>query len=103
MVIKKGSLPMVAVNVEKRQGNKKVTRIVGVESFLVSVYITRRCCCCCCCCCCRDEHMTKNLQVPALHRVRLQQQRPLLLDRPWEQHQHTGTTVDITALTASPF
>uniref|UniRef100_A0A7S3QT49 SUI1 domain-containing protein n=1 Tax=Dunaliella tertiolecta TaxID=3047 RepID=A0A7S3QT49_DUNTE len=35
VVVKKGSLPTVSINTEKRQGNKKVTRIVGVESFLI--------------------------------------------------------------------
>ena len=37
-VVKKGSLPSINVSVEKRQGNKRVTRIVGVESFLVSAW-----------------------------------------------------------------
>jgi translation initiation factor 1 (eIF-1/SUI1) len=36
-VIKKGSVPTVHVSVERRQGNKKVTRVVGLEAFLVSV------------------------------------------------------------------
>ena len=33
--VRKGAPPSVQVSVEKRQGNKKVTRIVGIEDFLV--------------------------------------------------------------------
>lgn len=34
-IIKKGSAPSVHVSVEKRQGNKRITKIVGVEDFLI--------------------------------------------------------------------
>ncbi|KAJ9522745.1 hypothetical protein QJQ45_019848 [Haematococcus lacustris] len=35
-LIKKGSVPAISVSVVKRQGSKKVTRVVGMEAFLVS-------------------------------------------------------------------
>jgi len=34
-VVRKGQTPAVQISTEKRQGNKRVTRIVGVEAFLV--------------------------------------------------------------------
>jgi translation initiation factor 2D len=33
--VKKGSLPCIAISSERRQGNKRVTRIAGLEAFLV--------------------------------------------------------------------
>ncbi|KAL6756369.1 putative Ligatin [Haematococcus lacustris] len=35
-LIKKGAVPAISVSVVKRQGSKKVTRVVGMEAFLVS-------------------------------------------------------------------
>lgn len=34
-VVRKGSPPQVNISVDKRQGNKRVTRVVGTEAFLV--------------------------------------------------------------------
>jgi translation initiation factor 2D len=36
--VKKGDLPSVKISVERRQGNKKVTCIVGVEPFLLDAH-----------------------------------------------------------------
>jgi translation initiation factor 2D len=34
-VVRKGALKSVQIMTERRQGNKKVTRLTGIESFLV--------------------------------------------------------------------
>jgi translation initiation factor 2D len=35
--VRKGALPLVHVSAEKRQGNKRVTRVAGLEAYLVDV------------------------------------------------------------------